>query len=727
MFKSIPDISEITSIIKNFNLNEDWHFLLIGTGILVVFILIVRRIRRKKPKVVEIVNEIEEVEAAEVEEDESVDINVDAIIEFFLRIYKSQVGAPQSAKSNFKLLETKSGIGRQTYELKVHHQTEWLTRRMSLSPLGEESGSRSQCYYIIFDDHLVIKIPQKAIRDFDDYLEAIVSDQKIVNRLNPRECIVPTVSALLKLVHPLSQSKDLSAAELEEKYQNTLQRYKKFKDFFKIRNTYVFVMDLSRYFFLSHIIDDIHKLQEKLHHDITGYPDVIWENHGFEGRYGFENDAVVDAIKDVYRAVEQPIKTYVKKIGLEKSVGDYQTRQWFLIHLAGRQIDKIEKGMSTEQLSAVNKLFKKHFTKHAEAVEAYRNTICGCIQEVTVQQNKQQLGGLITNILDLLTWLRKKSIAVRDLKPDNLLVAGDQSQYPQFLDSMKSYTVGLIDMETAVDYSDDEGIGILQPVLGGTPSYATPSHLYANGALESFFGDFTRILRLQDWFAAVGMIYEVIVGERLFNQSGKLIVGIKNMTMSPDDDYDAQFALFSKTSGMFWHSAHNELSKKMEIKENLLRLVKVVIPDKTREMLRTELLEERLVISGRIKKCVASQSVIRGEKNIQGLIGASREKISQLKTKMSNDLKKGPANENKKQAIRVLDSLEKLKAIALRNAGMIKLFSKPKLALSAYELLFQLFYLVQNSMYREEWGERQAASVVGVGDDNETTTVESTV
>ena len=87
MFKSIPNLSELTSIIKNFNLNEDWHLLLIGTGIFVVFILIIRRLRRKKPEVAEIVEEIEEVEEVEVEEDDSVDINVDSIIEFFLRIY----------------------------------------------------------------------------------------------------------------------------------------------------------------------------------------------------------------------------------------------------------------------------------------------------------------------------------------------------------------------------------------------------------------------------------------------------------------------------------------------------------------------------------------------------------------------------------------------------------------------------------------------------------------
>jgi len=395
--------------------------------------------------------------------------------------------------------------------------------------------------------------------------------------------------------------------------------------------------------------------------------------------------------------------------------------------LAGRQIDRKEKDLTDEQIGTVSKLFAQTLEAHADSVQTYRDTIRGCIQSVTVQQNKHQIGGLVTNILDLLTWLREKKVAVRDLKPDNLLVAGDQNRYPQFLDSFKNYTVGLIDVETAVDYAGAADSEILQPILGGTPSYATPSHLYTNGALDHFFNDCKRILYMQDWYAAVGMIYEVIVGQRLFNQTGKLIVGIKNMTIKPDVAYEDQFELFIKTSRMFWHSARKELTSKMEVKENLLRQVNVYVPDETRALLGQDLRKEVQILSGRIKKLVASQSVIKGEKNCQGLIRASRAKISQLKEKWRNNLKAGQGTENQKQVVRVLHNLEKLKTGAEQKIRLNKLVSQPKLTLSAYDLLVHLFDMVQDAMYRQEWGEPEAASVVGIGDDNEGTTIESTV
>ena len=56
------------------------------------------------------------------------------------------------------------------------------------------------------------------------------------------------------------------------------------------------------------------------------------------------------------------------------------------------------------------------------------------------------------NMLDLLAWLKIKKVAIRDLKPDNLLVAGDPARFPEFLESASQYSIGLIDVETAVSY-----------------------------------------------------------------------------------------------------------------------------------------------------------------------------------------------------------------------------------------------------------------------------------
>ena len=63
--------------------------------------------------------------------------------------------------------------------------------------------------------------------------------------------------------------------------------------------------------------------------------------------------------------------------------------------------------------------------------------------------------------------LKAKGIAIRDLKPDNIFVVGGD-----FLQAANEFSLGLIDFETAVNFSvkDDE---ISQPLLAGTPAYAT--------------------------------------------------------------------------------------------------------------------------------------------------------------------------------------------------------------------------------------------------------------
>ena len=54
------------------------------------------------------------------------------------------------------------------YELRVKHMEDWAKRRMTIGPLGEESGSKSKCYFVIYDVHLVLKTPARPIDDFEE-------------------------------------------------------------------------------------------------------------------------------------------------------------------------------------------------------------------------------------------------------------------------------------------------------------------------------------------------------------------------------------------------------------------------------------------------------------------------------------------------------------------------------------------------------------------------------
>lgn len=718
----MDNFSKIKELISQLPVIGEYPWLLIViAGVLIIGGFFILKPRRRKPAVADEPEELIEAEEVEVIDKEPQVIDAKSIAEFFVRLYKVQLGASKNALYKISELESETIQPRKTYELKVIHNKEWVSRRMTVGPAGSESASRSKCFYVIYDNHLVVKVPQKPIKDFDAYISAIAADQEIVRKLAPRECIVPTVSAVLKLIHPISLGKDLTPTQIEDKYLEWLRKFDSFQEFLKIGESFVLVMDLSKYFFMSNIIDDIHDLNNKMYQEVVGYPDVVWENHGFEGRYAFENDAEVEAVRNVYSQAEEELGLLLKKAGLEKGAARYSMQKWFLVHLAGMELESDEKDVNPDLVVMINALLKKVFEENKDIIENYKKTIRGCIQTVTIAQNKHQIGGMVTNILDLLAWLHKQGVAIRDLKPDNLLVAGDQANYPEFLNSTKDYKVGLIDVETAVVYGSVAGDVIQQPLLGGTPSYATPSHLVLNDALKGLYGDLPRTLYLQDWYAVVAMIYEVITGESLFSQTGKMVVGIKTAIFKHIDDLETQQELFKKASGMFWHSANTEFSNKMHDKKEILKSVQVVIPDSAKDMITQEVSKEKKITTSRIERYVAEQNVFKGEKSCYGLIRASRLKITQLKSKLEAQGKEKTAG------FKVLQNLEQIKLGTEKQLQLIKLFVKPNLILPAYVLLDHLFNIIQHAMHREEWGELLAAKVVGVKDSTDTTTLESTV
>lgn len=687
--------------------------------ILLMVLFLVKR-KRKEKTVPRDERPLEIIAARSEPSAEAKEVNEDGIVDFFLNIYKVQLGGTPQTKGHFKLVDSGGGHSRRTYELTVLHDKQRASRRMSVGLAGEDSASRSQCFTVIYDNHYVIKAPRKPITNFEHYITAIESDRKIAKKLAPRECIVPTVSAVLKMIHPFSEGEQLTPERVEEKYLDWLRKFPSFQAHLKTGGAFIFAMDLSRFYFLSHIINDLYDLPNKMYQEIVGYPDVIWENHGFEGRYASENDEQIDAVRKVYTAFEegsQPLLSKTARHGLPR----YTLQRWFLIHLAGRLLEAGEKDLPAESIEELNALLKKTFAEHKEAIDTYRRTIRGCIQSVTVSQNTCQIAGLVTNLLDLLAWLRSTRVAMRDLKPDNLLIAGDKARYPEYLDTIDTYSVGLIDVETAVDYGRVDGGQVPQPILGGTPTYATPSHLMPNGALEACFKDVGRILYLQDWYAAVGIIYEIITGERLFDQTGKLIIGIKTLVFKNAGDTAVQAEIFKNASRMFWHSAQTEMAKKAGEKKVILQRVDLVLTQNIRVLLREELRREKSCIARRLEETVAGQRVFKNETTRRNLGAVSRKKITQLKVKWRATHPDG------KDGLRVLSDIESLKYAAEKNRQLITLIETPQATVAAYDLLFFMFGVVQKAMYRETWGGLVPAAVVGVPEAKGVTTIEATI
>ena len=247
-------------------------------------------------------------------------------------------------------------------------------------------------------------------------------------------------------------------------------------------------------------------------------------------------------------------------------------------------------------------------------------------------RNKPQMETIIINLLELLAWLRTSKVSIRDLKPDNLLVAGNPDNYPYFLTSAGDYNIGLIDVETAADFSGDKPGSMEQPLLGGTPNYATPSHLFANEIIALAWEDVGRILHYQDWMATLGMIYRVSTGKSLFSRTGKILPKLPKM-FSQAPKGKTPMDLIKETSQIFWQSAMAEFDAKRQKKEETLRTLKVALDETAVVMLQEELAMESDIVLQALKNRILNQKVYSGKDAKKKLFAASAKSLNQPKGK----------------------------------------------------------------------------------------------
>jgi serine/threonine protein kinase len=627
------------------------------------------------------------------------------IVRFFLNLYRHQVGAGPETPAEFIQLTAVSTAPNLVYELRVKHGGDWVKRRMTIGPLGEDSGSKSKCYIVIFDQHLVVKIPPKPVRDFEEYVASIKKEGHIVERLAPKECIIPKVSVILSQVHQLSPLMETPAELLEEKYLTWLRKNPEHQDYLKIKGTFVFFMDLSRYYFLGHIIDGFHNLGETIRAEINSTADLVRYPAKFKERYGDENESVGFEIRDLYHQCEAGIRQLLKNSGKSSAMTAYRMQAWFVAYLEKREIGEAAPELPAELVSGITSIFKRQFEKYREPVDAYTQAIRRFARRLSLEQNRLPIAGILTNLLDLLAWLGVKQVAMRDLKPDNLLVAGDAQNYPAFLRSPADYSLGFIDVETAVYFGKAEENNIRQPLLGGTPYYATPSHLFPNSVLAACFGDTSRILHFQDWQAVIVMIFKTVTGELLFDRTANRFADIKNRVITALRQAEALDPQLEEVSRIFWRSAAAEFRAKMKAAESALRFVEADIPQQAKELFGQVLKHDIESINTTIQKLIDAQSWFSGVGSREQLRKSSHGRICQIMEELKAKLPGDTASADSIHArIRFLRHVSALKALAERKSQAVSAFeSTTACRMNAYDVLILMFNSVLKAMYREDW------------------------
>lgn len=501
------------------------------------------------------------------------DTDMSKIILYFLNLYLLQLGAKKDDRYQYKRLNI-TGPGKTlVYDLKIFHDDKWIFRRMSLGRIGEDSGARSKCFYVIYDDHIVIKIPPEPINDFDQYINCIRADKRIADLLAPRECLIPKVSTVLKRIPSFADAIGRYAKENEQVCIDGINRFPRFQQFLKIGENFAFFMDLSKHYFLGLVLDELHDVYNKFSKEVKEHQGIIWDSDLFEERYGEKASGLGINLQHAFKLFENRF--------INTGIQSYQKKDWFTGCLCTGETDSKQKNIPDEATEILKQIKKEHKDTFAE----YEKVIKNYVQEKSFQHNKTQIQCICTNLIELLSWLHIKKVAMRDLKPDNLIVVGDPSKYPQFLKSSEAFQIGLIDVETAA-YINPKGGQIEQPKLGLTPIYATPSHMLINEILGVLYADPVYILQLQDWQAIVGMIYKTVTGEHLFYRAAGNIGAITKEIPCYFDDIPKLIEFSMSASARFWKDASNEFVLKMQNKQKLLKSVKLEICTNAEQMFK---------------------------------------------------------------------------------------------------------------------------------------------
>lgn len=621
-----------------------------------------------------------------------------AILEYFLFLYKKQLGVSQKAGAEILFQESTPGNPKHTsYDLHVTFNDQTRTRRITVGPIGEGTGSKSKCFFVIYDNKLVLKIPPVPITDFEKYIDSIKKERGIVQRIHPRECIVPGISVILRKVHKFQKDADMTTEEREAAYIELLRDNPEMQTYLKIKGRFVFFMDLARYLFLADALSVFHQSDKKVQDEMMRDYTILDDFGKFEGRYGMENAHIGMELKHVYTDYEARVRKLMIQSGASLSILLYKAQEWFFTHVAGNTVKPHGPDLSESFVTQLNDLLAGIMNENHELIDEYREMIQAFLHYTTFSKHKLHMEGIVINTLELLAWLKEKGVALRDIKPDNLLVAGDPSKYPNFLAKPDSFNIGLIDMETAVFFNPDNPAAMEQPPLGGTPFYATPLHLFKNRTLMAIYKDLPRAMYLQDWFAAVAMIYATITGSYLFPQTAKKIVAATRSIQKGIKAKQPVTEIFTTASRAFWESAVSEFSANTMANEPKLNAIRVCLEASAQTMILDELTAENHRKDNMIKQLINRQSLFKNSRNKEQLYLSKpdrlKEIIATLKSKEAVD----------GHSLAMIEAILNIRSDMARNITRLRLVQKTPSNLSANQIMEILFYIVYHFMYKEEW------------------------
>ena len=636
--------------------------------------------------------------------------NSNHVVQFFLDLYRRQIGIPamDACSMSFNELKNINKSDEITYELKITYNGREKIRRMSLCRLGEDMQSRSTCYKVIYDDLLVLKIPPEPITDFSQYLKSIELERAIAGRLGPEvPCVSPSLSAILDKSPEFKNDSGLEKEAWEKEITLKLEQSPSLQQYLRVGGTFVLFMGLSKDLFFDQVIIRMHQYEARFRDTIAQSCESLADMAAFENSFGPGKEALFISLTNLQQNYLLAMDQLLLKHGKESyEIPDFQKKQWMFDQLAGRILTGEHKNLPPGFVNDQIRVGKKVLLRQQDDITTLFNLIKWDIRKTTATRNRAIAGGIISNLVKLLYHLRRKGTAIRDMKPDNMFLVGDTDDPDLLMASADQYSLGLIDLETSVSVSETEVPR--QPILAGTPSFATPSHLFENAVLMHVFQDVPRTFYLQDWFAAIGIIYHVVTGRTLFEKTSKLlpeVVRVRSKAYIKDEPLDV---VLKNASWVFWRAACAEFKEMMDPNRPAFESTSLSLDTTKRRMLVEEILSRDRVLSDRIEHFVSRQNFFKSEKNQKSILAAGPERIEATLKKWQAEKDRGKTHpETHSGVVNFLTCIAHLKKCSENLRQLRPVFEAQSSRVNAWQLVLLLFRLVFSFMYRPEWFDRK--------------------
>jgi hypothetical protein len=259
-------------------------------------------------------------------------------------------------------------------------------------------------------------------------------------------------------------------------------------------------------------------------------------------------------------------------------------------------------------------------------------------------------------------------------------------------------------VETAVSLVPAQDGNLDQPLLGGTPLYATPLHLYKNRTISAYFGDLADAFHLQDWFATIAIIFKAITGRNLFPRAARSFPGIVTILKSGRNRSDPDEAIVKAMGQKFWSAAATDIKIHLSTFSDVLKQLTLSIPESMTSSIKTELEREAACLGQAIRRHVALSPLFKGEKNRTYLLEASSKTIAKEVARWKNGVRLTDRHRQAApQMVIFLSNLNRLKQGEAEKRSAIAAIAEPSHQISAYALIEAMFQIAFRAMYKSRW------------------------